>query len=107
MPLPSRNSANVASNFNAILYECHCQVVIRRTWPQISLPFFYECHRQVAIRRTWPQISGPPTPSLLIVAWGQVAAILMRRFVAPIHVVTWNWNSEQRSPIVPLAFSRT
>ena len=86
MPLPVRNLANVTSNFNTVSYECH---------------------RQVAIRRTWPQISGPLTPSLLIVVWGQVAVILMRRFVAPIHVVTWNWNSEQRSPIVLLAFSRT
>jgi len=33
----------------------------------------YECHRQVVIRRTWPQISGPFSPSLLSFVWGQVA----------------------------------
>jgi len=86
MPLPGRNLANVTSNFSTISYECH---------------------RQFVIRRTWPQIPGPLTPSLLIVVWVKLLLCLMRRFVAPIHVVTWDWNSEQRSPIVLLAFSRT
>jgi len=31
MPLPGRNLANVTSNFKTISYECHRQVVIRRT----------------------------------------------------------------------------
>jgi len=59
MPLPARNLANVTSNFNTMSYECH---------------------RQVVIRRTWPQISGPLTPSLLIVVWGQVAVVLDASF---------------------------
>jgi len=59
MPLPDRDSANMASN---------------------SGPFF---------------------------AWRPVAGMLLRRFMPFSHAVTWGWIAEQRSPLVPLVFSRT
>jgi len=85
MPLPGRYLANVTSNFNTILW----------------MPSPGRNSADMA------SILGPLTPSLLTVVWGQVAVVLLRRFVPFSHAVTWGWIAEQRSPLVPLVFSRT